>query len=183
MDHITTRNPLLFVVGAPRLTDEVRQLAVCELTSAAQADLCCYLEQAGNMRRAELQLCADALRKRGHGVDVANLQLTSRAMLTALKDGESEKRKHYRAVCWAPQALTAEDKAELDSIAELEVQQDTPVRVLHRRAPLVRTRVRAAPAAIHIAMQSMQCSLPTPRCVCSALSLPCAQGCPKIIAR
>lgn len=82
-----------------------------------------------------------SLCERAAGVAVRNLQVTSRAVLAALKDGEAAKRKHYRAVCWAARPLTAADEGRLNAIKDVEVQQDTPVRVLHRRAPLVRPKV------------------------------------------
>ena len=108
------------------------------------------------MRRQALDACADVLRDRGGAVAVVNLKLVDRQMLAAMRDGEADKRKHYRAVCWASRPITPADKAALDSIRELELQQDTPVRVLHRRAPLVRTRVRFCSA----------------RCCCNLLSCP-----------
>jgi tRNA pseudouridine synthase 10 len=74
-------------------------------------------------------------------VSVCNLQLTSRRVLAAMKEGESEKRKHYQAVCWAARPLSAADKLLLNSVTDMTIEQETPVRVLHRRAPLVRSRV------------------------------------------
>lgn len=76
------------------------------------------------------------------GVAVRNLQLVRKDVLVAMKAGETEKRKSYRAVCWASRALTKADAATLAAATDLVIQQGTPVRVLHRRAPLVRERVR-----------------------------------------
>lgn len=40
-----------------------------------------------------------------------------------------EKQKSYRAVCWLPRPLTDADVALLEATRDLEVQQETPVRV------------------------------------------------------
>eukprot|EP00897_Mesotaenium_endlicherianum_P008702 jgi/Mesen1/7860/ME000042S07298 len=55
--------------------------------------------------------------------------------------------KEYTALVWLSRALTPDDITLLHNTKELVVQQKTPVRVLHRRAPLTR------PRTIH----SMQC--------------------------
>jgi tRNA pseudouridine synthase 10 len=92
--------------------------------------------------REALASCGQKLREAAAQVLVQNLQLTDSQMLERMKEGEMEKRKRYLAVCWAARPLTQADKALFDGIRELNIQQATPVRVLHRRAPLVRTRVR-----------------------------------------
>jgi tRNA pseudouridine synthase 10 len=89
----------------------------------------------------DLGTCSEALKKRASGVEVLNLQLASPDQLTLMKDGEEEKRKHYRAVCWADRALTPDDVDTFEQLGDLTLQQDTPVRVLHRRAALKRERV------------------------------------------
>ena len=94
------------------------------------------------VRRQELSACTDALRRRPYGVGALQIQMGSREQLAVLKHGEEDKVKHYRAVCWAARPLSQADVAVLNAVAELQVQQDTPVRVLHRRAPLVRAKVR-----------------------------------------
>lgn len=47
----------------------------------------------------------------------------------------------YRALCVFARPLSAEDVAKLAAVRDLEIQQKTPVRVLHRRAALTRPRV------------------------------------------
>ncbi len=44
---------------------------------------------------------------------------------------------HQQALCWSSRALAEGDVEALQSVKEREVLQDTPVRVLHRRAPKV----------------------------------------------
>ena len=60
--------------------------------------------------------------------------------MLVLQAGESEKQKSYTAVCQLPTAVTKEMVAVISSTRDLELQQQTPVRVSHRRADLVRRR-------------------------------------------
>lgn len=92
--------------------------------------------------REELRACEAQLATRAAGVLVQGLQLAAQRDFELMKDGEIEKQKHYRALCWADRELQEADEQLLSGTAELVVQQDTPVRVLHRRAPLIRERVR-----------------------------------------
>lgn len=63
------------------------------------------------------------------GVAVRGLFAASPALLASLKEGEQEKQKSYAAVCWAPHQLSDTDVAALEGTRDLEVQQDTPIRV------------------------------------------------------
>jgi tRNA U54 and U55 pseudouridine synthase Pus10 len=57
--------------------------------------------------------------------------------------GAERKRKQYTALCWAAEPQTAASlQAKLGAVAELQVTQRTPMRVLHRRALMDRTKVR-----------------------------------------
>lgn len=91
--------------------------------------------------RQELEQCEVELAGAPHGVRALNLQVVPQSVLAAMKEGESEKRKSYRATCWAARPLSEQDVAALDRVQDLVLQQNTPVRVLHRRAPLLRERV------------------------------------------
>lgn len=62
------------------------------------------------------------------------------AMAELQRDAECH-RKTYGCVCWSEMPLTAAMLAGLEAAAPFEVQQKTPVRVLHRRAPVVRPRM------------------------------------------
>lgn len=95
---------------------------------------------------------SEALRQRGTGVGVVDLQVADRAVLTKMKEGEEAKVKHYSALCWCARAVTASQQQALAAMQDVQLQQDTPVRVLHRRAPLVRTKVRRAQRRSHGAM-------------------------------
>ena len=78
----------------------------------------------------------------GGGVEVRGLRDITQDAVAVLKQGEQEKRKSYAAVCWLPRAVTLADVEKINSMgkAEIEVEQWTPLRVLHRRANCVRRR-------------------------------------------
>lgn len=56
-----------------------------------------------------------------------------------LKEGEDQKKKTYLALCISPTIQTL-DLEKLSSIKDLELQQKTPIRVLHRRPNATRSR-------------------------------------------
>ncbi|DBA77530.1 TPA: hypothetical protein ACH3X1_009345 [Trebouxia sp. C0004] len=80
------------------------------------------------------------LEKEDHGVQVQALQPVPRSICSLLKAGEAEKQKSYTAICQLPTAVTPEMTEIIDSTKNLELDQQTPVRVSHRRADLVRHR-------------------------------------------
>jgi tRNA pseudouridine synthase 10 len=59
-----------------------------------------------------------------------------------LKDGEDQKRKTYMALCIAPSRpfVSTKDLKKLSGMKNLELQQKTPIRVLHRRPNSIRSR-------------------------------------------
>ncbi|KAJ1811870.1 hypothetical protein LPJ75_003937 [Coemansia sp. RSA 2598] len=59
-----------------------------------------------------------------------------------IKEGEENKTKHYCALVWFATPLSTETLDEINRIgsSEIVLQQNTPIRVLHRRSPLVRPR-------------------------------------------
>eukprot|EP00271_Cylindrocystis_brebissonii_P018856 TRINITY_DN548_c0_g1_i1.p1 TRINITY_DN548_c0_g1~~TRINITY_DN548_c0_g1_i1.p1 ORF type:complete len:721 (-),score=95.57 TRINITY_DN548_c0_g1_i1:288-2450(-) len=82
-------------------------------------------------------------------VGVRSLQLMGPEAAGLLREGESDKQKVYRALVWLSRPVSAEDSEKLLKCKELVLQQKTPIRVLHRRSPLIRER------SIH----SMSCEL------------------------
>ncbi|DBA95399.1 TPA: hypothetical protein ACH3X3_013275 [Trebouxia sp. C0006] len=80
------------------------------------------------------------LEKEDHGVQVQALQPVPRSICSLLKAGEAEKQKSYTAICQLPTAVTPEMTDIINSTKDLELHQQTPVRVSHRRADLVRHR-------------------------------------------
>lgn len=94
------------------------------------------------MCRETLLACEEKLRAAKAGVQAINLQIVGAKVLSAMKDGETDKRKSYHAVCWASRALTVDNVARISAMTDIELTQGLPGRVLHRRAPLVQQRVR-----------------------------------------
>jgi len=81
-----------------------------------------------------------ALVAAARGAHALGLRRAGREALQAVKDGEEAKRKSYAALCWLSRPLAPADFEALSSAAPLTVAQDTPVRVLHRRAARVRDK-------------------------------------------
>ncbi|KAG0598809.1 hypothetical protein M758_12G102100 [Ceratodon purpureus] len=73
-------------------------------------------------------------------VKVRELRQVGIESCAIMREGESEKQKEYAAVVWLSRPVTQADFEALSSLKELELQQKTPVRVLHRRSPLIRPR-------------------------------------------
>ena len=63
------------------------------------------------------------------------------SLVLAVQAGESEKQKSYTAVCQLPTAVTPEIVNVINNSKDIELHQQTPVRVSHRRADLVRLRM------------------------------------------
>ncbi|KAL4520965.1 hypothetical protein Ndes2437A_g04915 [Nannochloris sp. 'desiccata'] len=77
------------------------------------------------------------------GVEIRNLRPLDPKSIALLKDGEQEKRKSYAAVCWVPRAMTRDDYEKINALGkecDVELEQWTPLRVLHRRPNLCRRR-------------------------------------------
>ncbi|XP_055595134.1 putative tRNA pseudouridine synthase Pus10 [Uranotaenia lowii] len=73
-------------------------------------------------------------------VAVKDLQLVPREELVYIKHGEEEKRKFYRALCVLEQPVTEQVLKSLNIEEPFQIEQWTPLRVLHRRPLLPRPR-------------------------------------------
>ncbi|KAG6551351.1 hypothetical protein Mapa_007137 [Marchantia paleacea] len=73
-------------------------------------------------------------------VKVKGLRQVGIEVCALMRQGEVEKQKEYVAVVWLDRPVTQADFRRLFDLKELEIQQKTPVRVLHRRSPLIRPR-------------------------------------------
>jgi len=71
---------------------------------------------------------------------VRDLQVVSKDETDILKQGEEDKQKRYVAVCWSHDEITDDQIAKLAGIKDIELQQKTPIRVLHRRPLATRQR-------------------------------------------
>lgn len=66
-------------------------------------------------------------------ISVNNLQMVQREDLVHIKTGEEKKKKFYRALCVLEQPITLDVLKKLDIPNGFEIEQITPIRVLHRR--------------------------------------------------
>lgn len=74
-------------------------------------------------------------------VEVEALQLASKGLYQEIKDGAEDKHKTYSCVVWSSKPHTAAQLHQrLDQRAPVELAQDTPIRVVHRRAQSTRTK-------------------------------------------
>ena len=84
---------------------------------------------------AEAALTAAAV-----GVGARRLAIVPRSKLGAIKEGETTKRKSYRALVELPVDVSESVLTTLSAIRDLVLKQTTPTRVEHRRAMMVRER-------------------------------------------
>lgn len=104
-------------------------------------------------------------------IRVRCLQLLSDAQRGLLREGEAEKSKTYRALVWMSRPLSGPHLAavltRLAALVDIQIAQKTPVRVLHRRAPLTRMRTvhsvqcRALPGCPTSLLVDMRCAAGT----------------------
>jgi tRNA pseudouridine synthase 10 len=74
-------------------------------------------------------------------LELGDVYTTDKSALTMLKEGAEEKTKTYKAVIWLSEPLTDQDIEKVNTHLNFTVHQKTPVRVLHRRAGLVRDKI------------------------------------------
>lgn len=75
-------------------------------------------------------------------VNLNDLQFGDKQDITKyLKQGEMEKKKIYKALCVSTRPIELEDIEKLNSIKDLTIEQDTPIRVLHRRNLSTRPKI------------------------------------------
>lgn len=74
-------------------------------------------------------------------VKVRELMEVGSDIWNLMREGEAEKQKQYAAVVWISRPVSDEDLKCISERKEMEIEQKTPIRVLHRRSPLVRKRL------------------------------------------
>jgi tRNA U54 and U55 pseudouridine synthase Pus10 len=60
-------------------------------------------------------------------------------VLLRLKEGEETKRKRYVALCVTAAPYQLDHVKKLETFTDLAIQQETPIRVLHRRSNAIRS--------------------------------------------
>ncbi|XP_071438297.1 tRNA pseudouridine synthase Pus10 isoform X2 [Pithys albifrons albifrons] len=88
----------------------------------------------------DMKRLQQAINSSSDKIQVRDLQLVTREAIGRMKEGEEEKTKTYSALIWTDKAIQREDIEFLDGIKELQLEQKTPLRVLHRRPLAVRCR-------------------------------------------
>uniref|UniRef100_A0A6G1SBK9 tRNA pseudouridine(55) synthase n=1 Tax=Aceria tosichella TaxID=561515 RepID=A0A6G1SBK9_9ACAR len=79
--------------------------------------------------------------KHAGSVSVRDLQIVDKKDVTKnLSDEQSAKKKMYRALCCCSRKLTDDDINRINSLSEICLNQQTPIRVLHRRSLATRKR-------------------------------------------
>ncbi|KAK6182774.1 hypothetical protein SNE40_010384 [Patella caerulea] len=89
----------------------------------------------------EISAVQELINETSDVVKVRDLQLITREDIHNLKEGELEKSKCYMALCWSSSTLTPENIQLINQLKTIEIQQKTPLRVLHRRSQAVRSRM------------------------------------------
>jgi hypothetical protein len=107
-----------------------------------------FVLEVDNCRCAPRELSVDALGRVCAALGAAGrvgctaLQTLTQEQRRLIREGEADKRKCYKALVWLSRGV---DAAVLTALGEghkdIALQQRTPIRVLHRRAPLVRTKM------------------------------------------
>lgn len=77
----------------------------------------------------------------GNDIKVRDLQLVTKTSVSKhLNEGQEFKSKEYRALCCSSRKLTCDEIDRINNITELNLEQKTPIRVLHRRTLATRNR-------------------------------------------
>lgn len=76
----------------------------------------------------------------GENISLRDMQIISKDDLKYIKQGEELKKKTYEALCVSKKPLTDELLRNISSCTPLVINQKTPIRVLHRRANMIRPR-------------------------------------------
>ncbi|KAN0007452.1 hypothetical protein ACTFIU_000651 [Dictyostelium citrinum] len=73
-------------------------------------------------------------------IRVSNLQLITKKETTIIKDSGGTKQKNYRCFVWTSRILQPSDLDTLNNLKDIQLKQNTPIRVLHRRSLMVRNK-------------------------------------------
>lgn len=90
---------------------------------------------------SQLQQLGVEFNKHNIDISVHDLSLVTKDNIKKLKEGEEEKRKRYTALCVTASPVDQEKFRALEQINDLKVEQQTPIRVLHRRANSTRSKI------------------------------------------
>ncbi|KAJ2782248.1 hypothetical protein H4R18_002392 [Coemansia javaensis] len=142
-----TRSDAYNLVGSGREDADVRMLG-----AGRPFYVECINPRTTRLAPDQIREVERALARSASPVQTRRLQLIAPADTAVIKEGEEHKSKHYCALVWLAQPLSEARVAEINAAARhgLLLQQMTPVRVLHRRAPLTRPKRLLALEIAHI---------------------------------
>ena len=69
------------------------------------------------------------------------MKIVSKGSIKKLKEGEEEKKKFYTALCVTSEPVNRDKFEEIEKLKDLKLRQETPIRVLHRRANALRDKI------------------------------------------
>eukprot|EP01116_Phalansterium_solitarium_P008462 TRINITY_DN22369_c0_g1_i1.p1 TRINITY_DN22369_c0_g1~~TRINITY_DN22369_c0_g1_i1.p1 ORF type:complete len:599 (-),score=180.98 TRINITY_DN22369_c0_g1_i1:193-1989(-) len=94
-------------------------------------------------------------------VQVSDLQRVPKSELTIIKEGEQTKTKVYRCIVWVSRPVKPTELEFLKDIKDLQLNQKTPIRVLHRRSLATRKKTIHRIGCEHLAPNFVMLDLET----------------------
>jgi len=88
----------------------------------------------------EFRSMEDKINNNTEKIKVSNLQIITKKQTNLIKDAEGSKQKDYRCVVWTSKPFQPNELEILKTLTNFELDQNTPVRVLHRRTLMVRKK-------------------------------------------
>jgi len=102
----------------------------------------CLNSKKSRFTAEELQELEAFINSHHPSVQVNSMDLVTKKCIKRLKEGEDSKRKRYTALCTSnTEQCDPEKLRTLDSMVDMVIKQETPIRVLHRRSNAVREKV------------------------------------------
>lgn len=134
---VELKNPKRFLHLSPDDRERRELEAGCE-NAEARAD-----EIAALNKRVESLINSVTANPANRGrVLVKDLEFfCSNDTLNKVKNASEGKQKCYRALIWSSSRFTRRDYERVNALRDVKVQQNTPIRVLHRRSPLIREKI------------------------------------------
>jgi len=74
-------------------------------------------------------------------VNVSNLRILMKEETGFIKEGEEKKRKSYRCLVWSSRKVTEMELHSINQMSNFQIEQKTPIRVMHRRSIAIRKKV------------------------------------------
>ena len=89
----------------------------------------------------ELLQLEQSFNEKNCDISIHDLKIVSKGSIKKLKEGEEEKKKFYTALCVTSEPVNRDKFEEIEKLKDLKLRQETPIRVLHRRANALRDKI------------------------------------------